>query len=152
MFVLCTACPLGQVFSFYFILTLFHLCCLALAISDWTLGDLKRSLKRSMIKLGRGTACHAFVQNLVPQALEKDCKWPTCLVGEVSIFWTWTVPGHPIHSHPDHMVLWTPYTETTGVFWCLCWVTSCTRTELCLIIPCLFDTGVTESQRSQRLY
>lgn len=105
---------------FLFILTLFHLCCLALAISNWTLGDLR---SWAVIKLGRGTACHAFVQSLVAQALEQDCKWPTYLVGEVSIFWMWAIPGHPIHSHQDHMVLLTPCTETTGVFWCICWVT-----------------------------
>lgn len=60
-------------------------------MSNWTLGDLKSWTVR---KLGRGTTCCAFVQNLVPQALEQDCKWLTSLVGEVSIFWMWVVPGH----------------------------------------------------------
>lgn len=47
-----------------------------------------------MRKLGRGTTCGVFVQNLVLQALEEDCKWLTSLAGEVSIFWMWVVPGH----------------------------------------------------------
>lgn len=65
----------------------------------------------------------------------------TCLSGRGSIFWMWAISGCSVHSHKDHMVSPAPYTEITGVFLCLCWVTSGTHTELCLIITCLFDTG-----------
>lgn len=84
----------------------------------------------------------------MPQALEKDCKM-TYTSGGGRVFGMWAIPGHPIHCHRHHTVLLHAMLKQQES---ICWVTSCTHTELCLIITCLFDTGRTVPQRRGKLY